>query len=82
MPTKVKAETRFAKEEAKLATEHRRVFSRNGMNYDKDRARYGAPVADYNAGFLSGWDDGYDKGYRDGKAGVPRHGGSRRSKGR
>lgn len=85
MATKVKPQSKFAKEEAKLLTDHKRTMSLHGLNYDKERTKWGQPVADHNTGWLRGWDDGYAKGFRDAKAGkvsalARRHARSPRSK--
>jgi hypothetical protein len=50
MPAKIKAESAPAKEDAKLKSHNRKVYKQ----YDEDVARFGRPVADYNAGFVAG----------------------------
>ena len=55
--TAAKPVTPLAKEEARLTADARRGYAR----YDHDAAAYGVRVADYNAGFMRGWDDGAAK---------------------
>jgi hypothetical protein len=71
-------QTPFARADRAIVDDHRKAY----RQYDADAAAFGKPVADYNAGFIRGWDDGYAKGYRDARAGRPSHVASRKAKGR
>lgn len=57
---KHKPTTPLAKADAKLQAEHRRRYPQ----YDEDVARFGRPVADYNAGFVAGDANGRKKAAR------------------
>lgn len=58
--TQPKPQTPLAKEDARLTANNRKVYP----GWDDDAARFGVRVADYNAGFLAGDENGRKKSRR------------------
>ena len=59
-----RSQTAYAKIDAELLRDNRRHY----RQYDADVKRYGRPVADFNSGFVKGWEDGFKKGKQKAKA--------------